>query len=375
MIKSYKYKILPSEEQKQMLGKFFGCTRYIYNWGLNLKTQSYKEQGKSVSYNDLAKQLTILKQQEETSFLCECASESLQQSLRNLENAFTGFFRKKAKYPNFKSKKMSRDSAKFINCVHFDFESWVVKIPKIGWVKLCKNHTWNQATCKQGTVTVSKDKCGTYWVSVVIDNQQTIPNKQEIKSETSVGLDLGIKDYAILSDGVKYGNPKYLQQSQKMLAHWQKNLAKTKQGSNRHEKARLMAAKCYRKITNQRNDFIHKLSIDLVRNYDTICLEDLNVKGMEQNHHLARAISDAAWGEFVRQITYKSEWYGNNIVFIGRYEPSSKLCHECGYINKGLKLSDREWICPQCGTHHDRDVNAAINIKRIALEKQNLIGL
>ena len=375
MIKAYKYKILPSEEQKQLLNKFFGCARYIYNWGLNIKTQSYKERGKSVSYNDLAKQLTSLKRQEETAFLCECANESLQQSLRNLENAFTGFFRKKTKYPNYKSKKKSRESAKFINCVHFDFENWKVKIPKIGWVKLCKNRIWNQGTCKQGTVTVSKDKCGTYWISVVIDNRQSNQNKKLIKTETAVGIDLGIKDYAILSDGTKYSNPKHLAHSQKILAHRQKAFARTKQGSNRHEKARLQVAKCYRKITNQRNDFIHKLSTGLAGKYDTICLEDLNVKGMEQNHHLAKAIGDAAWGEFVRQLTYKSEWYGKNIVFIGRYEPSSKLCHCCGYVNKELKLSDREWVCPVCGEHHDRDVNAAINIKRIALEKQNLIGL
>lgn len=375
MIKAYKYKILPSEEQKQLLNKFFGCARYIYNWGLNIKTQSYKERGKSVSYNDLAKQLTSLKRQEETAFLCECANESLQQSLRNLENAFTGFFRKKTKYPNYKSKKKSRDSVKFINCVHFDFKEWKIKIPKIGWVKLCKNRTWNQATCKQGTVTVSKDKCGAYWVSVVVDNRQSKQTKKLIKTETTVGIDLGIKDYAILSNGTKYGNPKHLEQSQKMLAHWQKVFARTKQGSNRHEKARLQVAKCYKKITNQRNDFIHKLSADLVRKYDTICLEDLDVKGMEQNHHLAKAIGDAAWGEFVRQLAYKSEWYGKNVVFIGRYEPSSKLCHCCGYVNKELKLSDREWVCPVCGEHHDRDVNAAINIKRIALEKQNLIGL
>lgn len=375
MIKGYKYKILPSEEQKQLLNKFFGCTRYIYNWGLNLKTQTYKENGKSISYNDLAKQLTILKQQDETSFLCECTNESLQQSLRNLENAFTGFFRKKAKYPNFKSKKKSRESAKFINCVHFDFNNWKVKIPKVGWVKLCKNRSWNQGTCKQGTVTVSKDKCGMYWVSVVVDNQRPNTNKKSITCETAVGVDLGIKDYAILSDGTKYSNPKHLDKSQKMLAHWQKNFARTKQGSNRHEKARLQVAKTYRKISNQRTDFLQKMSTDLVSRFDTICLEDLNVKGMEQNHHLARAISDAAWGEFVRQLTYKSEWYGKNVVYIGRYEPSSKLCHCCGYINNDLKLSNREWVCPVCGEHHDRDVNAAINIKKIAFEKQNLIGL
>lgn len=375
MIKSYKYKIKPDNKQQGLLSQFFGCTRFIYNWGLEKKTSYYKENCSSLTYVQLAKELTLLKNESGYEWLNECANEPLQQSLRNLDVAFTAFFRKKAKYPNFKSKKKSKDSIKFINCVHFDFDNWRIKLPKIGWVKLCKNRIWNQDTCKQGTVTVSKDKCGEYWVSVAVDNQKQQHKKKPIKPETAVGIDIGIKDYAILSDGTKYSNPKHLGKSQKMLAHWQKNFARTKQGSNRHEKARLMVAKCYRKITNQRIDFLQKLSTDLIKKYDTICLENLNVKGMEQNHHLARAISDAAWGEFVRELTYKSEWYGKNVVYIGRYEPSSKLCHCCGYINKELKLSDREWRCPICGEIHDRDVNAAINIKKIALEKQNLIGL
>lgn len=375
MMKGYKYKLELNDTQKQTLKKFFGCTRFIYNWGLERKMCEYREKSESLSYMQLAKELTLLKKQEKYKWLTECTNECLQQSLRNLENAFTSFFRKKSKYPNFKTKKNSKNSAKFFNCVYFDFNNWKVKLPKIGWVKLCKNRIWNQDTCKQGTVTVSKDKCGEYWISVVIDDKQNIPQKRLIKSNTAVGIDLGIKDYAILSDGTKYSNPKHLDKSQKMLAHWQKTFARTKQGSNRHEKARLMVAKCYRKIANQRIDFLQKLSTDLIKKYDTICLEDLNVKGMEQNHHLARAISDAAWGEFVRELTYKSEWYGKNVVYIGRYEPSSKLCHCCGYINKDLKLSDREWKCPICGETHDRDVNAAINIKKIALEKQNLIGL
>lgn len=375
MIKAYKYKLKPNDKQRVLLSQFFGCTRFIYNWGLDRKTAAYKENSSSLTYVQLAKDLTALKKQEEYKWLNECTNEGLQQSLRNLDVAFTAFFRKKAKYPNFKSKHKSRDSIKFINSVRFDFDNWKVKLPKLGWVKLCKNKIWNQVTCKQGTVTVSRDRCGTYWLSVVIDNQQLNTNKKPIRVETSVGIDLGIKDYAILSDGTKYNNPKCLNNSQKMLAHWQQTFARTKQGSNRHEKARLQVAKCYRKIVNQRTDFLQKLSTDLVRNYNTICLEDLNVKGMEQNRHLARAISDAAWGEFVRELTYKSEWYGNNIVFIGRYEPSSKLCHCCGYVNKDLKLDDRKWVCPHCGNEHDRDINAAINIKRIALEKQNLIGL
>lgn len=375
MIKSYKYKIIPNNKQKDLLIQFFGCVRFIYNWALDKKTSAYKENGNSLTYVQLAKDLTILKSQEEYKWLKECSIEGLQQSLRNLDVAFTAFFRKKAKYPKFKTKHKSKDSIKFINCVHFDFNKWAVKLPKLGWVKLCKNRTWDQTTCKQGTVTVSRDRCGDYWITVAIDNQKQNITKKPIKQNTSVGIDLGIKNFMTLSDGNKYTNPKYLQHSQKMLAHWQKNLARTKQGSNRHEKARLMVAKCYRKITNQRIDFLQKLSTDLIKKYDTICLEDLNVKGMEQNHHLARAISDAAWGEFVRELTYKSEWYGKNVVYIGRYEPSSKLCHCCGYINNDLKLSDREWVCPKCGKHHDRDINAAINIKTIALEKQNLILL
>lgn len=375
MVKAYKFKIKPNGKQQALFSQFFGCTRFIYNWGLERKTSAYKKDGSSLTYMQLAKDLTNLKKEEDYKWLNDCTNEGLQQSLRNLESAYTAFFRKKAKYPNFKSKHKSRESVKFINSVHFDFEKWMVKLPKLGWVNLCKNRTWNQATCKQGTVTVSKDKCGDYWLTVVIDNQKENGKKKPIDINTAVGIDLGIKDYAVLSDGTKYSNPKYLQNSQKLLAHWQKNFARTKQGSNRHERARLRVAKCYRNITNQRTDFLQKLSTDLIKNYDTICMEDLNVKGMEQNHYLAKAITDAAWSEFVRELTYKSEWEGNNIVFIGRFEPSSKLCNNCGYINSELKLSDREWVCPQCGEHHDRDVNAAINIKRIALEKQNLIGV
>jgi putative transposase len=203
---------------------------------------------------------------------------------------------------------------------------------------------------------------------------QPKPTKAKLVKDNAVGIDLGIKDYAILSDGTKYSNPKHLEKAQRKLAHLQRDFARTKKDSKNHEKMRIKVAKCYRSITNQRNDFLHKLSTNLVRNYDTICLEDLNVKGMEQNHNFARAIQGAAWSEFVRQLEYKSEWYGKNVLFIGRFEPSSKLCHKCGYINRELKLSDREWVCPVCGEHLDRDINAAINIKEIAFDKQNLVG-
>ena len=375
MLKAYKYKIKPNTQQQELLSKFFGCVRYIYNWGLNTKTSAYKENGKAVGYVELAKKLTLLKKQQDHEWLNECTNEALQQSLRCLDKAFTAFFRKKAKYPRFKAKKRSKDSVKFISCVHFDFNKWTVKLPKLGKVKLCMNRTFDQSICKQGTCTVSRDHCGTYWCVVTVDDLQPKVAKTKPLKETAVGIDLGIKDYAILSDGTKFSNPKHLEQAKRKLARLQRGFARTKKGSKNHEKARIKVAKCYRSISNKRNDFLHKLSTYLVNNYDTVCLEDLNVKGMEQNHHLARAIQGAAWGEFVRQLEYKGEWYGKNVLFIGRFEPSSKLCHKCGYINKDLKLSDREWICPVCGEHHDRDVNAAINIREIAFDKQNLVGV
>ena len=375
MLKAYKYKIKPNHQQEELLSKFFGCVRYIYNWGLNAKTSAYKENGKAVGYMQLAHELTKLKQDNEHQWLNECTTEALQQSLRCLDKAFTAFFRKKANYPKFKSKKHTRDSAKFINSVHFDFENWTVKLPKIGKVKLCMNRTFDQSTCKQGTCTVSRDHCGTYWCVITVDDLQPKPTKTKLVKDNAIGVDLGIKDYAILSDGTKFSNPKHLEKSQRNLAHLQKVFARKDKVSKNYERMRIKVAKCHRSITNKRNDFLHKLSTHLVRNYDVICLEDLNVKGMEQNHYLARTIQGASWGEFVRQLKYKSEWYGKNILFIGRFEPSSKLCHKCGYVNQELQLSDREWVCPVCGEHHDRDINAAVNIKNIAFDKQNLVGV
>ena len=373
--KAYKYKIKPNQQQEELLSKFFGCVRYIYNWGLNAKTSAYKENGKVVGYIQLAKELTSLKQHQDHKWLNECTTEALQQSLRCLDNAFTAFFRKKTKYPRFKSKKHTRVSVKFINHVYFDFDNWTVRLPKLGKVKLCKNRTFDQSTCKQGTCTVSKDHCGTYWCVITVDDLQPKPTKAKLVKDNAIGVDLGIKDYAILSDGTKFANPKHLEKAQRNLAHLQKVFARKDKDSKNYERMRIKVAKCHRSITNQRNDFLHKLSTHLVSNYDVICLEDLNVKGMEQNHHLARAIQGASWSEFVRQLEYKSEWYGKNILFIGRFEPSSKLCHKCGYINQELQLKDREWICPVCGEHLDRDVNAAINIKEIAFDKQKLVGV
>ena len=368
MFKAYKYKLIPNQEQQETLSKYFGCVRFIYNWGLNKKIETHKESGKSISYVQLSRELTLLKKQKKFEWLKECPSESLIQSLRNLEVAFSNFFKKNAKYPKFKSKKCSMDSVKFIRHVHFDFRDWTVKLPKIGKIDLCKSRTFNQATNKIVNCTVSRDNCGTYWCVVTVDDLQEMPSKAEISKDSSVGIDLGIKDYAILSDGTKFSNPKHLENTKKKLAHLQKVLARKAKGSKNYEKMRIKVAKCHRKIANKRNDSLHNLSSYLVNNYKTICLEDLNVKGMLHNHHLARAIQDASWGEFTRQLQYKSDWKGDNIIYIGKFEPSSKTCSVCGYKKDDLKLSDRKWTCPNCGTKHDRDVNAAINIKEMAFK-------
>ena len=374
MVKVYKYKLNPNKTQETAMNQFLGSTRFIYNWGLNRKSEQYKLNGTSPNYNALAKELTLLKQTDGYTWLQDVPIDALQQSLRNLENAFTRFFREHKGYPKFKSKKDNYSSYKVIKSVHFDFTNWKVKLPKLGWVNLCKNHIFNQLNSKQGTVTVSKDCCGTYWCSVVVDDMQGKPSKAKMVESTAVGIDLGIKDFAILSDGTKFSNPKYYERSQKKLAKLQRQFAKSEKYSHRHELLRIKIAKVYRSITNQQNDMLHKLSTYLINSYDNICLEDLNVEGMMQNHHLAKSIQSVSWSTFVNMLSYKSEWKGKNVIFIGRYEPSSKLCHNCGHINRDLKLSDREWTCPICGEHLDRDINAAINIRHIAFEKQNLIG-
>lgn len=375
MKKAFKYKIKPTVNQQKMLSQFFGCTRFIYNWGLSKKIDIWKNEQKSVSYIDIAKEMTLLKKTEEYKWLNECATVCLQQSLRCLDNAYTNFFKAKKGFPKFKSKKKSKDVCKFIENVKFDFENWKITIPKIGRVKLCKNKSFDTDKVKLGTLTVTKDKCGEYWVTIITDDGLPCPSKAKIDKKTSVGIDLGIKDFAILSDGTKYGNPKFLEKDEMKLKNLQKRFSKSMKGSKRHERLRLKIAKLYRKISNKRENFFHNLTHILINNYNTICLEDLNIEGMMKNHKLSKSIQSASWSEFIRQLTYKSEWYGKNLIFIGRFEPSTKMCSVCGYINKDITLKDREWVCPKCGSHHDRDVNASINIRDLGLHPQSLVGI
>lgn len=368
MKKAYKFKLKPTVKQRHLLLQAFGNARFIYNWGLQRKKESYEKEGKTIGYNAICKEMTDLKKQEEYSWLNNSAAESLQQSLRNLETAYTNFFRTKQGFPKFKSRKNCRDSVKFVNNIKFDFENLRVNIARVGKVKFCKNQIIPD-DCKIGTLTVYRDNCGDIWCTVITDDGQPEKSKAKISEDTAVGIDLGIKDYAILSDGTKYGNPAFLEKGQKRLAGLQRGLSRKTKGSRNYEKLRLRIAREHRKITNRRSDFLHKLSSSLINNYDSICLEDLNVEGMLEHgsHKLSNSISSAAWSEFRRQIEYKADIYGKNVLFIDRFEPSSKTCSVCGYIKSDLTLNVREWVCPVCGEHHDRDINAAINIKRAGL--------
>ncbi len=356
-------------KQQTMLLQHFGCARFIYNWGLDKKIKAYQADKTSLSYVDLAKELTKLKKTEEHKWLNDVAAETLQQSLRCMDTAFKNFFREKKGFPKFKSKRKDKECCKFIMSIRFDFATWKVKIPKVGWVKLCKNKEFDQSKAKLGTLTVSIDKCGTYWCTILTEDGNSVPPKAKVERKASVGIDLGIKDFAILSDGTKIDNPKYYEKSQRHLKRLQQRLSKKTKGSSNRRKAKRKLSKYNRYIANCRNDFLHKLSTEIVRSYGTICIEDLNVKGMMQNYHLAKSIGSASWSEFRRMLSYKCDWYGKNFLVIGRFEPSSKTCNNCGYVNKELTLKDRQWVCPKCGAVLDRDINAAINIRDMALRQ------
>lgn len=373
MMRAYKYKLKPTVKQCKALSQAFGNARFVYNWGLDVKKKAWEEEKKSISCVQLCSELTKLKNDGEHDWLKLSSAASLQQSLRNLDNAFTRFFKAKKGYPKFKSRKSSSDSIRLPQGTKFNFETRRVFVPTIGWMKFCENRTFDSQS-RMGTLTVSKDHCGDYWCTILVDDGKPSMPKAKVCEETAVGIDLGIKDYAILSDGTKYGNPKFLEKGQKRLAGLQQGFAKTQKGSKRHEKKRIKIAKLHRKIANRRSDFLHKLSTRIIKEFDTVCLENLNITGMTQNHKLANSIQSAAWNEFTRQLAYKAEMYGKNVVFIGRYEPSSKTCSKCGYVNHELKLDDRKWVCPHCGIEHDRDINAAINIKQMGLHPQALVA-
>lgn len=367
MIKAYKYKLNPTNSQKIFFEKSFGCTRYIYNWALEKKIKAYQNNKERVSWIDLCKEMTWLKKEDDTIWLREVSNQSLQSSIRHLESAFVRFFRDKKGFPKFKSKSSNNHSFQFVEQVSIDFETNRVKLPKIGWVKFFKNRTF---TGKIGTVTVSKNATGKYFISILVDDGKELPAKSPVNHATTIGIDVGVKDFAVCSNGDTYANPRFLEKAEKRLKVLQRRLSKKTKGSNRRQRARKALARQHERVSNQRNNFLHQVTSIIVSENQTVVIEDLNVDGMLKNHCLAKAISSVSWNEFFRQLQYKCEWQGKNLIRIGRFEPSSRMCL-CGHVNKELKLKDREWDCHSCGRHNDRDLLAAINIKRFGLKKQN----
>ena len=366
--KAYKYRIYPNREQQELINKHIGCCRYVYNLCLEKKINAYKTSKKSLSSFELMKILPILKKEQETSFLKDVNSLSLQASIRNLDSAYKKFFKEKKGFPKFKSKRNSRQSFQIVQNTNVDFDDKKVFIPKFKEGIKCIFHRFFDGKIK--TSTISRTSTGKYFISILVEFDEDNPKKKPIDESQAVGIDLGIKTFATLSNGKEIQNPKNLKNAMTRLKRLQRSLSRKVKGSNNRERARKVLACQYERVTNRRNDFLEKVIHQLVTTYDTICLETLSARNMMKNHHLAQALSDISIGRFNERIEQKAEWYGVNILRIGRFEPSSKMC-SCGYIYKELKLSQRVWTCPSCGRRNQRDLLAAQNIKSFAFNKRH----
>lgn len=359
--RAYHYRFYPTQEQAHILARTFGCVRYVYNWGLRTRTDAYYQRQEHLYYEQLAVLLTSLKKQEEVAWLQEVSSVPLQQSLRHLESAFRTFFDGRAKYPTFK-KKHGPQAATYASSAF----KWDGKDLTLAKMTAPLDIRWSRSLpkdAKPSSVTVTKDPAGRYFVSFLIEEAiAPLP-----VSPKTVGVDLGLHDVVTLSTGEKTGNERFFTKDEKKLARAQRCLARKQKGSKNREKARRKVARIHARIADRRCDFLHKLTTRLIRDNQVVCIESLQVKNMLGNHTLAKAIADVGWGELVRQLQYKAAWYGRAVVAIDKWYPSSKRCSACGHILDSLPLDVRQWTCPECGTVHDRDVNAALNIKAAGL--------
>lgn len=354
--RAYKYRFYPTPEQAHNLACTFGCARFVYNWALNKRKRAYFDQGIKLHTKDLSAAITDLKRAEGTTWLKEVSAVPLQQALRHLDDAYKRFFKKQGKYPAFKKKHHAQSATYTDNAFTL----------RDGQLTLAKQQeplqiVWSRPLpkdAKASSVTVSKDKAGRYFVSILVE--EDIQPLESVKQQ--VGLDVGLKSFVVLSTGERIAHPKYYARDEKKLARAQRQHAKKRKGSKNRDKARRKVARLHARIADKRRDYQHKLSTRIIRENQTICVESLAVKNMLKNHKLAQAISDVGWGEFLRQLEYKAKWYGRTLVKIDRWYPSSKTCSACGNVLETLTLDSREWVCKECGVCHDRDINAAVNI-------------